>query len=58
MNKVPCFACERRECGCHSGCDEYKEYKKELDYAKSKRREHFSVTYEYKREVMRKNRFI
>lgn len=25
--KCPCYKCERRQVGCHSKCDDYKEYR-------------------------------
>ncbi len=25
-NNVPCYGCERRQSGCHSSCESYKEY--------------------------------
>ena len=54
--KIPCFNCNNRIFGCHSGCDKYKEYKKEKDYLNSKRREYYnSEIYKYKRDVMPKN---
>ena len=27
----PCQGCERREVGCHSSCEEYKEYREHVD---------------------------
>ena len=34
MNIAPCKDCKDRHVGCHSKCDKYLEYKKELQKAK------------------------
>ena len=35
MAKAPCKDCEKRELGCHGRCEEYAEYKKQNEKAKS-----------------------
>ena len=34
MNIAPCKDCKERHVGCHSKCEKYLEYKKELQKAK------------------------
>lgn len=31
MKSAPCKDCEKRELGCHSKCEKYKEYRKQHD---------------------------
>lgn len=31
MKKPPCYKCDRRQVGCHSGCEGYKEWLKETE---------------------------
>lgn len=39
MKMSPCKDCERRSPGCHDHCDDYKEWKAELDEKKMIREE-------------------
>lgn len=38
MNDCPCKDCDRREVGCHGGCEGYKEWAKQNDERNEKRR--------------------
>ena len=49
--KVPCFNCELRTQNCHSRCDDYKEYRKEVDKVREKRRNHSEEAYLYRAYV-------
>lgn len=33
---APCLGCERRELGCHGKCNDYKQFKVDLEEAKKK----------------------
>ena len=46
--KVPCFNCELRTQNCHSRCDDYKEYRKEVDKVREKRRNYSNDAYLYR----------
>ena len=41
--KVPCKNCELREVGCHSRCDAYLLYKKEMELFNEHRKEYFGL---------------
>ena len=38
MNENPCKDCEVRFVGCHSYCDDYKEWKRVFDHEKKQRK--------------------
>lgn len=38
--KVPCKECQKRCLGCHSNCDEYKEYRNNMDDIRERRFRH------------------
>lgn len=42
----PCFGCERRQVGCHGGCEDYKGYRARLDEKNEAERANSEV-YEY-----------
>lgn len=38
INNTPCKDCEARFVGCHSYCDDYREWKKIIDYERKQRK--------------------
>ena len=53
MRKSPCKLCEKRYLGCHSECDEYKEFKQEIEDSKemiAKRKAEMTLIDDYKVE--------
>lgn len=37
MKDAPCIKCQDRYVGCHGDCDEYKEWKRELDMVRGRK---------------------
>lgn len=40
----PCYKCDSRHLGCHSGCEAYKAYKDAIDTVNERRRQDKAVT--------------
>ena len=38
LTKCPCQFCEKRTITCHSNCEDYKEYRKQVDKATTRER--------------------
>lgn len=36
--KSPCYGCEERDAGCHSKCEKYADWKKEIDVQRESER--------------------
>lgn len=41
MIKSPCLNCEDRQVGCHSSCCNYINFRKKIDFVKTKKNEMF-----------------
>lgn len=41
--KAPCLNCENRFLGCHSSCNNYQSFRKQLDIINTKRQERIGV---------------
>ena len=46
--KSPCLNCEKRHTGCHANCEDYKNYRINLDEINKKRLEAKPVTMGYR----------
>ena len=47
--KNDCYGCEKRQVGCHSKCESYIQFKKELQEIKRRKREE-DIIYGYQKE--------
>lgn len=61
--KGPCLGCTDRHLGCHSECERYKQYQRNLEEAKQKeqqqkdyRNQYFDARYGYRRKFRYKKR--
>ena len=59
MNLCPCKNCTKRTIGCHSNCEDYHQFREDIDYQHSNRnKEHFAEAYqiEVRRDYYKRNR--
>ena len=57
MRKSPCKLCQKRYLGCHSECDEYKDFKQDVENSKemiAKRKAEITLVDDYKVESTNK----
>lgn len=56
MIRVPCKDCTKRHLHCHSSCDEYKQYKSEVDKANATKSKYLNTDYGFRDSILRSSK--